>query len=54
MRTTLLAALLLGPVAAATPELRWEHDGYAAILDAAAEAKQKERRLLVGLAGSAG
>jgi hypothetical protein len=31
----------------------WTHRGHAALLDAAASAKAKQRRLLVGIAGGA-
>ena len=32
--------------------IAWEHQGYAAGLDAAADAKARDRRLLLGLSGS--
>ena len=42
-----------GPAAAkAAAGISWEHEGYAAVLDAAADAKAKDRRLLLGLSGS--
>ena len=37
---------------AADPGLRWDREGYAALADAADDAKAAGRRLLLGLSGS--
>jgi hypothetical protein len=55
-RLAALAALaLLAPIGVRAEEkpqpLTWHHEGYARLLDAAAEAKAKGRRLLIGLSG---
>ena len=53
MRITLLAAALaFQATAVAAPKLEWTHDGHASLPEAAKEAKQAGKRLLVGLAGS--
>ena len=33
--------------------IQWDHDSYASLSEAAADAKQKNRRLLIGLSGGA-
>lgn len=50
MRTT--AALLLIAAMAPAGELKWDHEGYPRLIDAAREAKKSNRRILVGMSGS--
>lgn len=51
----MLAAVLWTLLATADAvELEWPHEGYSSLLEAAAEAKAKQRRMLVGLSGSHG
>ena len=48
------ALALLGAAGAAeeAPRLRWGHEGRAALIGAAGEARASGRRLLLGLSGS--
>ncbi len=45
--TLLVVASTLG-----AQDLVWQHEGYAALLDAAAQAHAANKRILVGLSGS--
>ena len=49
-----IALALLGAGAAAqeAPRFRWDREGLAAVRDAAAAARPKGKRLLLGLSGS--
>ena len=54
MRRNGLAATTLFVVASTlgAQDLVWQHKGYAALLDAAAQAQEANKRILVGLSGS--
>ena len=52
MRTIAAAALLAALAAGDGERLRWDREGQASILDAAARAKPAGKRLLLGLSGS--
>ncbi len=54
MRRNNLAAATLVVVTSTlgAQDLVWQHKGYAALLDAAAQAHEANKRILVGLSGS--
>ncbi len=56
MKKTLICAVAVGLIGAAraeeAQELEWDHEGHFQVVEAAAAAKKKGKRLLVGLSGS--
>ncbi|MCZ6572110.1 MAG: hypothetical protein ACE10D_04325 [Planctomycetota bacterium] len=56
MRQMTILAVALGVLGVARAqeeqELTWDHEGYSQVVEAAAAAKQKSKRLLIGLSGS--